>query len=370
VMENERLANTSSRAKAGEARIMRLVVSAAFIGLFLLVFWLAMKSQRMAVPNAPLVIEHQYLSFGEVWEQRDFQWVIAVENRNDSETTVHHFSSSCDCLSVEPSSLLIPPKGKVNLTLKIDLTKASSTRTIDGMQGLCVRVVPVLENEIQPAGGWTFCGKIKRQATFMPREVHVWAGLYHGRSDVHRKVDVLLHVPARNVEAISDSCYLSSNLKKQESNKYQLDLALSSLAPEGAFEHTVQLKIIGEDGLEKPAPKLKVKGAVLGQVEAVPSYAYFGVSEVGATLSQNIHLKGASKTGLRLIKIDNPCPDSSVVEAQSDSGGILCKIVQRVTQSGLQSYILRFHIESTGSMRREFLVPIKVNYYGFTPEKG
>ena len=367
--ENERTTSSSPSKPCSETRIVRLIVLAGLIGLFLVAFWMAMKSRRMLVGPVALMVDEQYLSFGEAWEQKDFKWIIPVENRSGKEKVVRYFASSCGCVSVEPKSVRIPPSGKVNVTLTFDLTKAFPARSDDGVQSLYVKVVPVLNNQVRPEGGWTFCGRVRRLATFTPASIQLWAGLYHGRTDIHRSVDVLLHVPAKKVVAKSSSPFLSTSLVRRALDRYQLDLVFSNQAPAGSFDHSVQLSITDEDGREKAGPKLEVKGMVNEEVEAIPGHVSFGAARVGTTLSENVHLKPGTKEGIRLVGVDNPCLDASVVQTNYGEEGISFRIVQHIKQAGQQSYIVSFRLESMGSNRRQIVVPVKVNYYGITPTK-
>jgi len=351
-----------------ETRIGRLTLIAGTMGLFLLVFWLTMRSRDMVVQaSSSLVVAEQFLSLGEVWEGVDSTCLVPVENTSSKEVIVTEFLSSCACLRVEPTSARIPPGGKINLSLTLN-PGAGPPPPVDGVNDLCVSVIPVLANQISPPQGWTFGAKVRKLATFSPARVELWTDLRKGGPDIHRIINIVLHVPATTIVATSSSPFLlSTNLTKRGPGTYELDLIIPERSPSGPFEHTVQLKIADDAGHEKSGPKLVVTGLVREDVEALPGQVSLGAASLGATLSEYVLLQSRAGEHIRLLGIDNPCPDATVVHTNSGEDGVSFQLVQRVSQLGQQSYVLSCRLESVESPHRAIIVPVTVQYYGFSP---
>lgn len=71
---------------------------------------------------SPLWIDPRDLDFGLVWEDYEFRWIIPIENRGSEPFVIEEFWSSCNCSSVAPRSLTIPPGEKREIRLTLNLT--------------------------------------------------------------------------------------------------------------------------------------------------------------------------------------------------------------------------------------------------------
>jgi len=109
--ESENMAISSPSKPWSETRNGRITVAASMVGLFVLVFWLAIRSRQMLTPMPALVVEEQYLSFGEVWEDPAFVWTLPIRNATHEDIEVINFITDCTCGKIEPRSLKIPAQG-------------------------------------------------------------------------------------------------------------------------------------------------------------------------------------------------------------------------------------------------------------------
>lgn len=75
--------------------------------------------------KALLWIPPERLDFGTVYEDEHFNWTLPLENREAVSVEVEAFSASCNCLSLDPPTLIIGPGERRDLHLRVDLTSKS-----------------------------------------------------------------------------------------------------------------------------------------------------------------------------------------------------------------------------------------------------
>jgi hypothetical protein len=55
-----------------------------------------------------LVVSPERLDFGLTWESSEFTWMLPIENRRREAVEIEQFVPGCDCVMVDPQSLVIP----------------------------------------------------------------------------------------------------------------------------------------------------------------------------------------------------------------------------------------------------------------------
>ena len=78
--------------------------------------------------NAPpdtLFIDHRALDFGAVRVTDRFMWCIAIANRSRRDAIIDELSAGCNCTTISPHSLTIPPGQSRRVTLVIDLRRTA-----------------------------------------------------------------------------------------------------------------------------------------------------------------------------------------------------------------------------------------------------
>jgi hypothetical protein len=142
----------------------RLAILTSLLGMFGLVFWLAMKSREMLVrPTVALWVPPEALRIGTPWETENFEWVLPVENHEAVPIEVESFSRSCTCLSVEPKAFTIAPGARQELRLNLDLIsqrKPSGEVDIQLMPQLKTREGQPQAKKFPPV--WEIKGQVRR----------------------------------------------------------------------------------------------------------------------------------------------------------------------------------------------------------------
>src|SRR5579871_3793323 len=172
---------TRSPSKAwSETRKGRIAVLAALIGLFVLVFWLAMKSRQLLASEPPsLVVDDGYLWFGEVWEDPEFVWKLPIRNTTDREIHIPGFDASCSCLKIEPSSVLIPAGATEEVRLILNLVKAQRQGNPDG-RDFTVAIHPKISRRAASQRAWVVHGIVKTPFSIHPPVVDFEESLTRG----------------------------------------------------------------------------------------------------------------------------------------------------------------------------------------------
>ena len=110
---------------------------------------------------------------GTVWESDHFAWTVPVENREPAAIEVESFSSTCNCLSIQPKSFVLAPGERQELSLQIDLSGRPKPA-----EEVAVELSPKLK-QVGGNGGdkvapeWTLRARIRRILTI---ERHVFLG--------------------------------------------------------------------------------------------------------------------------------------------------------------------------------------------------
>ncbi|MCO6453808.1 MAG: DUF1573 domain-containing protein [Pirellulaceae bacterium] len=71
-----------------------------------------------------LILDRNSHDFGKVWSTAKFDWTLLIRNKGRSKVEFAEFTSSCNCLTVEPRRLIVGPGETRELRLVLDLTTA------------------------------------------------------------------------------------------------------------------------------------------------------------------------------------------------------------------------------------------------------
>jgi hypothetical protein len=144
------------------------------------------------VAQPDLVIDPQYLDFGEVWEGKD--QVIHLPVRNTTSGTVHvsEFQTSCNCEPIEPKSLTVPAgetrEIRVTLGGRNNPSQAGQPRRVE------IEIRPVVNGRAAPMW-WAVRGTIRPLIQTDLSGVLFGDSNRVGQSPVSRTLKVRFHVP-------------------------------------------------------------------------------------------------------------------------------------------------------------------------------
>jgi hypothetical protein len=122
--------------------------------------------------TAVLWIPAESLDFGTVYEDEYLSWTLPIENHKPVSVEIESFSTSCNCLLIDPPTLTIGPSERRDLRLKVDLT--SKSRADDRVE---VRfVAKVKEGMIEgkrSLAEWKLVGNVRSVLSEAVREIAI-----------------------------------------------------------------------------------------------------------------------------------------------------------------------------------------------------
>lgn len=159
-------------------------------------FWLSSSSEQSRWRNAGLVIEEQFLNFGETWEQNKFLWKLPITNRNAEKVEILGFAASCSCIEVQPYTFVLEPNERREVELTVDLTYRGreGVRTWD--RSFQVTLIPQIKGASVRLAGWKLAGKVKIPLLFDPPHLDFGEKpVFYGQSIETKVVRVFSQTP-------------------------------------------------------------------------------------------------------------------------------------------------------------------------------
>lgn len=348
MQESESLASSSPSKTWPETRRGRIIILAGMIGLFVLVFWMAMKSRQMIAVPVGLVVSANDLDVGEVWEQGEFQRNLTIRNTTEKEVTIDGFSSSCGCLSIEPSSLTIPSGKEAEVRATLNLTLGDSR---DNMN-FEVKITPVLRDLYgQHPPVWIIRGQARRLMKLRPRTISFYANqLVRGQAFPSHTAIATPNIELGSLKAKYPAELATVEVARctEDNNSFQVNITPRKSLPVGPFRFDVLLEPVRKDKL-LPIVKLPIEGRVMGDVQAIPDSVILGARRVGETATETLTLR--SEGGVPLV-VRRFCADSTdtqiepfTVKGVSDH---VFRINQHITKLGKQVFSIRFSVTKNG----------------------
>jgi hypothetical protein len=254
-------------------------------------------------PATPLIVKETALNFGEATEQQSFAWDIPIYNSSSSELQIIDITSSCECTSIQPRSLVISAKSTELLHLHLDLTSKGPTETNSATRPFSAEIIIHLgsegsrsEQEIR----WQVHGSVRKIISFNPSIIDFGDGLHLGAIHPTRTVAVTAHFPIENIEAQSSSPQFSTHITKDSrmTSQFLLHVTPSNDLPLGPFNADIQIKPVLHDGNPLSTSTLLARGSIVSDLQFLPSTLPFGRAPIGTTLSATVLVR--SKSGRHL----------------------------------------------------------------------
>lgn len=312
--------------------------------------WLVF-SNAMAVPaNRGLVVKEQDLDFGEVWENKAFPWKFTIHNPTAEDIAIREFSSSCSCLVVEPKFVIVPARGKAEITVKLDLRMAFFQ--VDGAAGdaerlpfkrpFAVEVTPKLDDERVPwSTAWKVKGVVCQELVVSPPNIRVTNPFIQGEVFPIQRVRLVAQVPIESIHAVCAPEYARAIVSKTNagSKDHELQIVLNPKMPVSSFRFKVKLETTLADSIEPGATKIvreiQVDGRVVEDAQVLPSPVFFGTKKLGETAETIVTVTSRSGQAVTIEKAEAGSPDTLVeTRSPADHDGTKFLIRQKITQEG------------------------------------
>jgi hypothetical protein len=311
-----------------------------------------------------LFVEAQHLHLGEVWEDDNYGWTLPISNSTDKPIRILSFSSSCNCASISPASLMVSPgeTSKVSLTLNL---KAGRQDADAATHDFAVSLRP----ETDPPNatpGWTIVGKVKKVLHVSPPQIDFEESLIRGLPFESRSVSITCHAPVADIYAWFADPMLKTEVSRIGDSEYVL-----TVAPEATLNRSVtcetHLTAVSPAGLNYPPVKLPIHARVVEDVRLVPISLSVGAHQLGETVSDIVSL--TSRTGRPFSVIESSANSKDVdIEPLLRDGpndDAKFRVSVRITERKEKCVTAKFSVCVHDGKTIE--LPLAVSYFGLTP---
>lgn len=317
-----------------------------------------------------IVVESKYLHLGTVWEDPDFEWKIPLENRSQKTVIIERFTTSCNCLQVEPKSLEIPAGQQREVTLKLNLTFVSTRNRDPSTADFTVKLFPHFADSSVPTAGWSVRGRMQRAISLNPRQIRIYGNkLVQGQPFPSITVQGTSITPLQAIQARSPSSGADLNvvLSNTEKKTFELHVTPPETLSPGPFRFDVILEATSATGKPIPPVKIPVEGMVLADVQAVPTTLALGTRPLGEMVSQTVLLRSVGNHPFEVEGI-SATSESTTVEFLEIPGtsGKPFQIQQRISHLGQQRSSVEFVIQS---QNRQSTIRLPIIYAGTAPSE-
>jgi hypothetical protein len=316
----------------------------------------------VAAQTEGLVVDPQYLDFGEVWEDPKFVWTLPIENRSAADITIPEFSASCTCLGIDPQSLTVPAGQTAKVRLTLDLTTERPKRWDGSPRKFEVRVYPELENGLRHPG-WKVHGRVRSAVTYEPRVLDFGESLVMGQSFDSRAVEVTAHMPLDSLVGSWDQALAAVQVIRlpEDPHKFSLQVQPRANLSVGPLKFAITLQPISQDGTRFPGVQVPVEGRVMDDVQVTPSKVLFGARPLGQKVEDTVVVHSLSGRPFEIRRVET-ASDDVTVNLLDDSlrASYQFRVTQVVSKPGNETSEVRFTIHT--KEKSAATVTLRVSY--------
>ncbi|MCI0701624.1 MAG: hypothetical protein L0241_11130 [Planctomycetia bacterium] len=318
------------------------------------------------VAQPELVIDPQYLDFGEVWEAEQFEWKAPVHNRTETTIHVFAFNNSCGSCGAASSTTLIPVSGTGEVRFKIDLRNPCASAEPQAIRDVKIQVylrkdsspgTPLVPVELR--------GRVKSAIVVNAKTIDF------GRFPVTanpkpRVVPIRALRELRDLSATVDGHSVQAELKPTESGKWELHVRPVVAASVGRHTATVRLTPTTASGEKVPSVNLPVAFDVLQDIQPDTSLVPLGAGQVGETLCGTLTVSSLSNRPFARPTCDTgELSVLAVTTPPTPQASYTFKFERKITAIG--NHTAPVVIRGNDADGRPFELRIDMQWYGVTP---
>lgn len=285
---------------------------------------------------------------GEVWEQSAFRWPIAVENHSSTDVADLKLSASCQCTVISPETLVIPPRGRADAILTMDLSFPPHAARLNDMP-FKLRVLAHQRDDVgrSLAGEWLITGLVQRHLLVSPPSLDFLGAdeLVQGKEPPAVIVNVQPRVPLTSFDA-----RLTPEIARLAVVPHagDFELQLSGIDTSHAGNLEAEIVLTATDGAGQPLPerRIPVQGRIGARYVVTPEIVTFAPRPVGESVSASVRISSRGS----LFAIDAPA---------ADEGGIgFVPLVDGEQPENSREFELRMTIGARGDIEKR--IPLRV----------
>jgi hypothetical protein len=250
---------------------------------------------------AKLWIPPDGLNMGTIWEDDQFTWTVPIENHEATPVEVASFSTTCNCLSVEPIAFVLAPGERRELRMRINLTSQVKD-TGEVAVGLWAQVKKEDREPGESLGPeWRIIGQVRRVLKFNRRLYYVGQHSELAQPLPAQTIPIEVLVPLESLSAECDLAGFTAKVECPQEGKTELRLTSVTSRGLGAFEGTVCLHPVLKGGERLPIQRLEFEGKIVPDLAAMPPAVQVGGRVLGDTIEDVVMLR--SLTGRDLLSV-------------------------------------------------------------------
>lgn len=325
-------------------------------------YWVGSVSSS-APPNAGLRIPADRLHFGQTWQNISFPWDLPIENPGTERIVIERFSTSCQCLSLEPTTLTLAPGERATLRLSLDLTRF--LRGTGEVKDFGVKIVPHIQGSVNLEPGWTIEGRVRDCLSLPIATVDFGYELVQGESFPSRPLKVLAHAMVKELSAVNNQKAFTVKAVHNNEREFELQITPQAGVGVGYFASEIEIEAILSDGTRSTAARAGVKGMVRRPVGFVPEALHLGIRTVGDFVMESVALRSLKGQRFSVVDVRTVSLDTQVTPTFTTTAEPAAQFTIKtlITHEGPHKDELLF------TVRREMddtpmTIPLLVSYHG------
>jgi hypothetical protein len=357
---------------------VRWSAAAAILAIsFGLAYWAGQYARKARQPADQAVVEGLMipaanLDFGEVWEEKGFDWRLPIRNLTSNTVEIRKFSTSCGCTAIEPPKLSIQPGETATVQLTIDLTHRSYAEAGLARRPFAISVHPITPSARRGSAGWQIHGTVRSRVTVDEKSVHFGEEPIHGQQAVTRKLRATVHVPCQDLEVTLNPSVATATVKRHEDDpsRFEITIAVNPDLPPGHFQTDAKISVLTPSGKRELALLLPIAGEMQPEVRLLPARVVLAPAPIGDSVEAIVTLQAPpeAEAAVDHIEIDDPSLRVGPARIEGHPAGRAYRFRQYVGKEGDQRSTVRFIIRKPNTGK--ITLPIEVWYCGEPRQKA
>lgn len=319
-----------------------------------------------------LFVAPAHLDFGEAFEDRQFAWTVAIENRGPDEIHIKRFDTACSCVEVVPSRLSIPPGENVRIALNLDLSPSLREQPTPAMRSFKTSFQAVVRS---PSGeetrleAWELAGKVRKVLDLSRLVVDFGRHSDRRQPLPAQRIIVKALVPVRSLAARCNApdFELTVAQDQNDASKHELTLVPKKRLPVSRYQFRIQLEAELPSGQKARSTEIQVQGEVASDVQSSPPTVSLGARPVGTAVDQVVTLYSLTDCPFSVIGYHSKSKGLTIESVSLDSNAAQprFRLSQRIEELGGQRGSVMFLVVPEDGVTNE--IRVEVHYHGVEP---
>lgn len=328
-----------------------------------------MKSRGMLIPTQALVVDERYLSFGQIWERKDYPWEVVVKNVASHQVEIINITTSCTCVSATPKQFTIPPGKNAKLQLNLDLTKGQERTNALTSRPFEVKIDAMVKELGRPINySWTIGGKVREALKFDRRLVDFERRLIFGEHFPAAQCVLIHDKSIKDIKINSSSTLADVSIVDDVINtdgRAQIRITPKKRITPGEWEFDIYAEGKTMAGKTLIGKSIPIRMHVMDKLIIEPSEMCMGAYRIGSTIKKRVLLQSLAEDKTPFVVEGFSASDmSTCVEPLLDrrENALAFQISQHVNGLGFHESKVNFVVVAGDNRRHD--VRLKITWHG------